>query len=201
MPPEELTVTRTQESVSKLAARRSAATTGKVHRTLSLILDQAVAERRLAVNPAHGVRLPGIPAQLGEHVLSVERVEALAAAVHHQGTLVRLAAYCGCAGVVAGLRSETWTCTRRATPVPPRRHHHPGAYCTNEWHDPVSDDVYTGSCRGTDRTHVRPGRDLQDLRGVAISKLALGTDSSMTAGRQTPSERPGDRLLQHRSRS
>lgn len=95
VPVEELTVPRIQEFVSKLATRRSAATTRKVHRTLSLILDQAVAERRLAVNPAHGVRLPSLPAQLGDHVLSVEQVEALAAAVRHHGTLVRVAAYCG----------------------------------------------------------------------------------------------------------
>lgn len=92
---EELTVPRIQEFVSRLAALRSPATTRKVHRTLSLILDQAVAERRLAVNPAHGVRLPSLPAQLGDHVLGVDQVEALATAVRHHGTLVRVAAYGG----------------------------------------------------------------------------------------------------------
>ncbi|MFK5582386.1 tyrosine-type recombinase/integrase [Serinicoccus sp. LYQ131] len=105
MPVEKLTVPRIQEFVSTLAARRSPATTRKVHRTLSLILDQAVAERRLAVNPAHGVRLPRLPAQLGDHVLSVDQVETLAATVHHHSTLVRVAAYCGLRwGEVAALQ-------------------------------------------------------------------------------------------------
>ncbi len=64
-----------------------------------------MAERRLAVNPAHGVRLPSLPAQLGDHVLSVDQVEALAAVVHHHGTLVRVAAYCGLRwGEVAALQ-------------------------------------------------------------------------------------------------
>ncbi len=105
VPVERLTVPRIQEFVSTLAARRSPATTRKVHRTLSLILDEAVAERRLAVNPAHGVRLPSLPAQLGDHVLSVDQVETLAATVRHHGTLVRVAGYCGLRwGEVAALQ-------------------------------------------------------------------------------------------------
>lgn len=98
VPVEELTVPRIQEFVSKLAARRSPATTRKVHRTLSLILDQAVAERRLAVNPAHGVRLPSLPAQLGDHVLSVDQVEPLAGAVRHTAHSCVWRHTVGCAG-------------------------------------------------------------------------------------------------------
>lgn len=92
---EEVSTPSIQEFVATLAARRAPATTRHAHRVLSLILDQAVAERRLAVNPAHGVRLPSLPAQLGDHVLTVDQVEALAAAVRHHATVVRVAAYCG----------------------------------------------------------------------------------------------------------
>lgn len=95
LPVDQVSTPRIQEFVATLSARRAPATTRHAHRVLSLILDQAVAERRLAVNPAHGVRLPALPAQLGDHVLTVEQVEALAAAVRHQATLVRVAAYCG----------------------------------------------------------------------------------------------------------
>lgn len=92
---EDVTPPRIQEFVSALAARRSPATTRKVHRTLSLILDQAVAERRLFANPARGVRLPRMPAQLGDHVMTIEQVESLAHAVRRDPILVRVAAYCG----------------------------------------------------------------------------------------------------------
>lgn len=95
LPVDEISAPRIQEFIATLAARRAPATTRHAHRVLSLILDQAIAERRLAANPAHGVRLPPLPAQLGDHVLTVEQVEALAAAVRHQGALVRVAAYCG----------------------------------------------------------------------------------------------------------
>ena len=95
LPVEEMSAPRIQEFVASLSARRAPATTRHAHRVLSLILDQAVAERRLAVNPAHGIRLPALPAQLGDHVLTVDQVEALAGALRHQDTLVRVAAYCG----------------------------------------------------------------------------------------------------------
>src|SRR5699024_1770809 len=63
------------------------------------------AERRVALNPAHGVRLPSIPTGRGDRVLTVEQVELLAGAVRHHGTLVRVAAYCGLRwGEVAALR-------------------------------------------------------------------------------------------------
>lgn len=105
LPVEEISTPRIQEFIASLSRRRAPATTRHAHRVLSLILDQAVAERRLAVNPAHGVRLPALPAQLGDHVLTVEQVEALAAAVRHQATLVRVAAYCGLRwGEVAALQ-------------------------------------------------------------------------------------------------
>lgn len=92
---EQITSPMVQDFVSALARQRSSATTRHAHRVLSLILDQAVAERRIAVNPAHGVRLPSLPQSRGDNVLTVNQVEELARAVLHQGTLVRLAAFCG----------------------------------------------------------------------------------------------------------
>lgn len=105
IPVEHMTAPMVQEFVADLAGWRSAATTRHAHRVLALILDQAVSERRIAVNPAHGVRLPSVPVGRGEHVLTVDQVEQLAAAVRHHGTLVRVAAYCGLRwGEVAALR-------------------------------------------------------------------------------------------------
>lgn len=104
-PLEQVTSPMVQDFVSALARERSPATTRHAHRVLSLILDQAVAERRIAVNPAHGVRLPSLPQSRGDHVLTVNQVEELAGAVLHHGTLVRLAAYCGLRwGEVAALQ-------------------------------------------------------------------------------------------------
>ena len=49
LPVEEMSAPRIQEFVASLSARRAPATTRHAHRVLSLILDQAVAERRLAI--------------------------------------------------------------------------------------------------------------------------------------------------------
>lgn len=104
-PLDQVTSPMVQEFVAGLAQRRSPATTRHAHRVLSLILDQAVAERRLAVNPARGVRLPSLPASRGDHVITADQVEELANAVLHLGTLVRVAAYCGLRwGEVAALQ-------------------------------------------------------------------------------------------------
>ncbi|WP_114905608.1 tyrosine-type recombinase/integrase [Ornithinimicrobium murale] len=105
VPVDEMTSPLIQRFVSGLSAQRSPATTRHAHRVLSLILDQAMAERRLAVNPARGVRLPSLTDQWGDHVLAVDQVEDLAASVRHHATLVRVAAYCGLRwGEVAALQ-------------------------------------------------------------------------------------------------
>lgn len=51
-----------QTWVSEVAASRSAATTRKVHRVLSLVLAMAVKDDRLVRNPAAGVSLPRVNA-------------------------------------------------------------------------------------------------------------------------------------------
>src|SRR5450759_5124624 len=68
-----------QTWVSEVAASRSAATTRKVHRVLSLVLAMAVKDDRLMRNPAAGVSLPRVNA--AERIyLSHEQVHELAEA-------------------------------------------------------------------------------------------------------------------------
>jgi integrase len=68
-----------QRWVNKLAATTAPATTRKVHRVLSLVLDLAVKDGRIARNPAVGVNLPRIVSS--EHrYLTHEQVWALAEA-------------------------------------------------------------------------------------------------------------------------
>ncbi|GAB2459691.1 hypothetical protein GCM10027062_44180 [Nocardioides hungaricus] len=68
-----------QAWVSELARSRSPATVHKIHRVLSLILDMAVKDGRLARNVSHGVNLP----RVGKHehrYLTHEQVDDLATA-------------------------------------------------------------------------------------------------------------------------
>jgi len=68
-----------QRWVTELSTKRSPATVRKVHRVLSLILDMAVKDGRLARNVASGVNLPR-PAKREQRFLTHGQVEALAAA-------------------------------------------------------------------------------------------------------------------------
>lgn len=66
-----------QKWVTALSKQRSPATVRKVHRVLSLILDTAVKDGRLARNVAHGVNLPR-PVKEQQRHLTHAQVEALA---------------------------------------------------------------------------------------------------------------------------
>ncbi len=66
-----------QAWVTQLAARRSAATTKKAHRVLSLILDLAVRDGRLSRNVAQKINLPRT-VRAEQRYLTIEQVEDLA---------------------------------------------------------------------------------------------------------------------------
>ncbi|HEU5043700.1 MAG TPA: site-specific integrase [Nocardioidaceae bacterium] len=66
-----------QAWVTALSKKRSPATVRKVHRVLSLILDMAVKDGRLARNVARGVNLPR-PSKEAQRYLTHDQVEALA---------------------------------------------------------------------------------------------------------------------------
>ena len=65
-----------------------------IHRVLSLVLDLAVKDGRLARNPADGVRLPRAPSQT-KHFPSHRQVDDLAHAAGDYRLAVLVLAYCG----------------------------------------------------------------------------------------------------------
>lgn len=108
----------THTDVSRWVARLvadglSARTVHKAHRVLSLVLDLAVRDGRLARNPASGVRLPrALVAR--KRFLTAAQVAALADASDRDRVLVYVLAYCGLRfGEAAGLRVEDVDLTRR----------------------------------------------------------------------------------------
>ena len=95
----------------------SSATVAKVHRVLSLVLDNAVADRRLATNPAHGVKLPRVVHAQRVYLThrEVHQIAALCAAVEPiYGLVVKFLAYTGVRfGELAALRVRNLDLTRR----------------------------------------------------------------------------------------
>ena len=83
-----------QTWVSEVAASRSAATTRKVHRVLSLVLAMAVKDDRLVRNPGAGVSLPRVNAAERMY-LSHEQVHELAEACGPHRLVVLFLAYTG----------------------------------------------------------------------------------------------------------
>jgi integrase len=83
-----------QTWVSEVAASRSAATTRKVHRVLSLVLAMAVKDDRLVRNPAAGVSLPRVNAAERMY-LSHKQVHELAEACGSHRLVVLFLAYTG----------------------------------------------------------------------------------------------------------
>jgi integrase len=103
-----------QAWVSELSAKRSATTVRRAHDVLAGILDSAVQDRRIATNPARGVKLPRKTPK-ARHYLTDEQVDALANAVAEgvnkrpgyaaeNARIVRVLAYTGIRwGELAGL--------------------------------------------------------------------------------------------------
>ncbi|CAI9391476.1 Tyrosine recombinase XerC [Microbacterium sp. T2.11-28] len=94
--------------VAELNERSGATVVIRTYGVLASILDDAVLDRRLPLNPARGGRM-GLPKKTpGRHIyLSHAQVEALAQAAGKHGTLIRVLAYTGLRwGEVAGLRVE-----------------------------------------------------------------------------------------------
>lgn len=103
MPVSEIRQTAVQSWLSELGAVRSATTVIRVYGVLAGILDEAVSDRRILVNPARGVNLPRKTKK--PHVyLSHEQVHDLAAASKYPALILTLA-YCGLRwGEATGLR-------------------------------------------------------------------------------------------------
>jgi len=93
-----------QTWISEVSAARSAATTRKVHRVLSLILAMAVKDDRLVRNPAAGISLPRVNSAERMY-LSHQQVHELANACGAQRLVVLFLAYTGVRfGEMAALR-------------------------------------------------------------------------------------------------
>lgn len=80
--------------VLQLSQVKGPETVRAAHRLLCLVLDYAIASRRLVVNPARGVRLPKRP-PARERILTVDEVAALAEQLGNEGDLVLAMAYLG----------------------------------------------------------------------------------------------------------
>jgi integrase len=98
-------------------ASRSAATTRKVHRVLSLVLAMAVKDDRLVRNPAAGVSLPRVNAA-GRMYLPREQVHELAEACGAHRLVVLFLAYAGVRfGEMAALRVGRLDLMRRRATI------------------------------------------------------------------------------------
>lgn len=92
-------------------------TVRQAHRVLSLILDEAVQDERLARNPARRVPLPRAR-RLEPRFLTAEEVRALIAAAGSEGLTVAVLAFCGLRyGEMAGLRVRQVNFLRRRSVV------------------------------------------------------------------------------------
>ena len=109
----DVTHSAVQTWVSELAAARSAATTRKVHRVLSLVLAMAVKDDRLVRNPASGVSLPRVNAAERMY-LTHDQVRMVADACGPHRLVVLFLAYTGLRfGEMAALRVERLDLLRR----------------------------------------------------------------------------------------
>ena len=106
-----------QTWVSEVAAARSAATTRKVHRVLSLVLAMAVKDDRLVRNPAASVSLPRVNATERMY-LSHQQVHQLAGACGSHRLVVLFLAYTGVRfGEMAALRVGRLDLMRRRATI------------------------------------------------------------------------------------
>ena len=100
----DITHTAVQAWVTELSGRRKGTLVATVYSVLARILDDAVKDRRLAVNPARGVRLPAKSKRKNIY-LTAEQLRALAVEAGRYGSLVLLLGTAGCRwGEAAALR-------------------------------------------------------------------------------------------------
>lgn len=83
--------------VSELSATLSPSRTRHAYRILRVLLDDAVKDRRIPSNPAHGVTLPSLPKRREHPYLTHGQVSALAdsALTDRDRALILVLAYCG----------------------------------------------------------------------------------------------------------
>lgn len=85
----DITFSEVQAWISELAGRRKATLVGTVYSVLARILDDAVRDRRLAANPARGVKLPARSRRKNVY-LTAEQLQQLAVESGRYGSLVLL---------------------------------------------------------------------------------------------------------------
>lgn len=96
---------------------RGATTVRRVHGVLAAILDVAVKDRRILVNPGRGVNLPR-KVRKERHYLTHEQVTLLAGEAKEKGVLVLFLAYTGLRwGEATGLRVKDYDALRRRVSV------------------------------------------------------------------------------------
>ncbi|MHA6797770.1 tyrosine-type recombinase/integrase [Bounagaea algeriensis] len=106
-----------QRWISSLAKKIAPASVAKVHRTLSLILDWAVKNDRLAKNPAQGINLPRATSPERRY-LSPAQVKELAQTCEPYSVVISFLAYTGLRwGEMAALRTEHVDLDRRRVQV------------------------------------------------------------------------------------
>ena len=114
----EIAFTDVQEWVSSFQGPGKGATTAiRAYGVLAAILDDAVRDRRLLLNPARGVNLPRKGKK--EHIyLTHDQVDQLAREAGDNGPMVLLLAYCGLRwGEAAGLRVRDCDLLRRRVSI------------------------------------------------------------------------------------
>ena len=150
-----------QAWVSEVAATRSAATTRKVHRVLSLVLAMAVKDDRLVRNPAVGISLPRVVT--GEHrYLTHGQVRALAGECGRYRLAVLFLAYTGVRfGEMAALRVGRLDLMRRRAVI---------AEAVTE----VNGALVWGTPKGHERREVPIPRFLVDELAVHVAGRAPG---------------------------
>ena len=112
-----ITHAEVQVWVTTLGKGLSARSVRKIHGTLMQVLDWAIVDKRLATNPAKGIRLPRPP--ITEHrYLDHAEVAMLAKECGDYATLIRVMAYTGLRwGEAAALRTRRVDLTRRRVQV------------------------------------------------------------------------------------
>ncbi len=113
----DLRITDSQAWVSELASKRGATVVIRAFGVLAGIVDDAVSDRRLPMNPVRGTKLPK-KSRRPHTYLSHADVWKLAAAAGDRGPLVLVLAYCGLRwGEATGLRIKDLNLLRRRLTV------------------------------------------------------------------------------------
>jgi integrase len=114
---DEVRYSQVQAWVTQLAERRGATSVLRAHGVLAGILDVAVKDRRLSINPARGMNLPR-KTKKERAYLTVEEVELLAVNAGAHGAMALFLAYTGLRwGEATGLRLAHLDMLRRRVRV------------------------------------------------------------------------------------